>query len=339
MNLKTALYQDLIKMSCSTLYIVYDHADMFAILNDMTEAVILCNALRRSSLNQSIDRLEESDQANGFYVEETKLSANGICIDKKIINGSKIGAIENRQSVITPINIMDCIKIPKLPKISEQSNIYHKVGSNSDDDEKEDEEEYMDNISVLEDKFDEAYGLKKNIDQKMDAPEYLKRCDEQKKRRDVERHKEKMSIFRSGKSTYVKIRTKINKGTMRIIDLPALFADKYIVYYFMETKNLIEITSNVNDEHEYKLFQQLELAIESYWWELNENNLIKKNKDEYDGDPSNNMDPEYSEMFDEFYVFMQENGGVPRLEKDMHQHLNMNSDNHIFERDCSNEAC
>ena len=312
-------------MSWSTVYIVYDHANMFAILNVMNEAVILCDACNASSINNRLERSDGVDQSDGFYVEEIKLSMNGICIEKKIINGSKTRAIENRQcvvSVVNPINIIDCVK---LPKISDQP-----YGS--------DDDEYVDQISVLEDQFDEAYGLKKNIGQKMDDPVYIKRCTEQWNRRDEERQKEKMSVFRSGKSTYVKIKTKINKGTMRIIDISGLFADKYMIYDFMETKKLIDITSNIDDYHEYKVFQQLELVIESYWWEINETNMIKNNNDRSNNnDPSDNMDPIYSDMVDDFYIFIEENGGMPKLERDMHQHLNMSSDNHIFERDCSNE--
>lgn len=314
--------------------------NIFAILNDMKEAVILCDALHTSSINNRMEQFEENVRRTGFYVEEIKLSMNGICIEKKNINGLKIIEKENKNQMSDPINIVDCRKVPDSDVPStrppNQSDGCIEVElSDADDD-----NEYTDNISVLEDQFDQAYGLKKNIDQKHDDAAYLKRCDEQRNRWDVERHKEKISVFKSGKSTYVKIKTKINKGTMRIIDISGLFADKYMIYDFMENKKMIDLTSNINNENEYKLFRQLELVIESYWWEVNKTNLIKKNKvvlDNYACDPSNNMDPEYGEMFDEFYVFMDENGGIPRLERDMHQHLNMNSDNHIFERDYSNE--
>lgn len=320
-------------MTYSYIYIVYDHLNIFAILNDMDEATILCTALRASSINNRT-YIEGNDQ-KGFYVEELKVSKNGICIGKQI-NTCPQTIVNEKKRTDDCVNIIDCIKIRKID--NDLNTYVENIVENTTDD-----ENYVDEISLLEDSFDEAYGLKKKGNQKtgnqktgnqkMDDPEYLKRCEEQTKRKGCEKEKERISVFRSGKSTYVKIKTKINKGTMRIIDISSLFADKYLIYDFMESKQLIKLTNISNDDHEYYIFRQLELVIESYWWEFNKNSI--KNTDNHVPNPYDEMNPEYDMLFDEFYVFMDENGGVPKLEKDMHQHLNTNSDNHIFERDCS----
>jgi len=317
------------KMDYSYIYIVYDNGNIFAIYDVRDEADALCSALSNSSIN-NYKRGGVHDNGNhGFYVEEIKISKNGICIGKKNCTDIQTIVNENKQTNDC-INITDCIKIPKTDTYDTPVIENVSIDETGDDS--------ADDTSILEDMFDEAYGLKKKTDQKTNDPEYLKRCEEQKKRKDRDIDLERISVFRSGKSTYVKIKTKINKETMRIIDISSLFADKYLIYDFMENKKLINLTSNSEDAQEYYIFRQLELLIESYWWEINNScPKMKKNTDHCIPDPSHSMDPKYADLFDEFYVFMDEKGGVPKLEKDMHQHLNMNSENNIFERDFSSD--
>ena len=127
-----------------------------------------------------------------------------------------------------------------------------------------------------------------------------------------------LSHFISNKTTYLRIRANVIKGTLKESNIPVLFSDKYQLFRFMEINNLAKFNTNDNAENEAKVFKQLYCVIDSNEWD-------KKGED-----PIDKVEEEYQEICSKLVDYFEENGGVPQSERKVHEILNKHSENDLF---------
>lgn len=126
-----------------------------------------------------------------------------------------------------------------------------------------------------------------------------------------------VSMFRSHKVTYVKIKNKITMGTLKTENIPLLFSDKYPVYDFMDKNNLLSLDCDKNIARECDIFMQLYKVIEA-------NNTTTKS------DPIDDIKTEYAELCFDFLQYLDSYGDVPIPEKQLHSIINAKNSIDIF---------
>lgn len=86
---------------------------------------------------------------------------------------------------------------------------------------------------------------------------YETRCIEQKKRIDDEKYKEKISILKSDKNTYVKLRSKIDNNTLCETNISQLFKYKYYILKCLFNDKLINFSDDTNIENELHAYSEM----------------------------------------------------------------------------------
>ena len=137
---------------------------------------------------------------------------------------------------------------------------------------------------------------------------------------ELEKEKNKISIFCSNKGTYVKIKRKIDEGILHLGNIPALFSDKYMLYKFLDENNLISFSCDTNATEEFKLFEQLYKIIEASDLDI-------------EIDPIADIKNENTELCFKFLQYLENNGGVPTPEKKLHSLINKTTCDDIFDAD------
>lgn len=165
---------------------------------------------------------------------------------------------------------------------------------------------------------------------------FIKRCEEQNKRKLEQKKNEGISIMMSDKNTYLKICSKIKKEILHEHNISPLFMYKYHIIKFMEKHNLISFKLNANIETEYHVFSQLQKVMDIF-----ESN----NDDKYEVFTLiENLDPKYLELCMEFLNLLETSDRDIMSDKIVHSILNENpeikkiifkeaADTSVFERD------
>ncbi len=238
----------------------------------------------------------------------------------------------------TSVNLKEELyKLTKtLDKINDKSNL-DKVSKYYDDIE---EELDLDNeLENLEKECDELLEIREVIAENIEKEEKIinkanqnlneeifeQRCRDQDERKKKQQRDEKLSIFASQKTTYLRIKAKVNKEVLKEANIPCLFKDAYPIFKFMHEKDLISFTSNVDVESEYAIYEQLYKVIESY-----EYNNRSHDSDSDSEDPINDIEEEFSDLCTEFIEIIEKSNIEPISQDTINDMLNENSKDKIL---------
>jgi hypothetical protein len=183
-------------------------------------------------------------------------NANKLC--------SKNITLDVTPNVTTDVTLYDVIddniKESVIPKTNK--NIQQKM----DDPQNVDEiDEQMNNLknkmeklmNTRDEQIDNNTSIKKKVDEQEEVlNDYVleKVTDEkQKLRRDKEKNEEMVRVFRCDKKVYRLIKEDVDNDIIKNDEIPSLFEDKYPIFEFMDSNNLIVLNDLPNDD-EFKLY-------------------------------------------------------------------------------------
>lgn len=199
--------------------------------------------------------------------------------------------------------------------------------------------------NALQKEVDKQETIVNKANEKLNEDLFVKRCEDQKKRKDEQKYNEQLSIFASDKNTYLVMQSKVNRGILKESNVSPFFNHKYHIIKFMEKESLISLRSNQDVDTEHYVFSQLQKVIDGYDYEpdIDENNENTKQKD-----PMDDIDETYLPLCEKFLEIL-ENAEHPIIgEKKVHDILNNNpelkkaifkdtADQTVFDRDISKE--
>lgn len=159
--------------------------------------------------------------------------------------------------------------------------------------------------------------------EKLNDELFLQRCKEQDERRAKQKHNEKISILESDKNTYLRMQSKIKKGTLKESNISPFFSYKYQIIKFMESNNLICLKKGGDIEKELHVFDQLNKIVDIFEKNSNDQNEENQgNNDEENKDPLDEIDDEYLPLCQIFMDNILENNDLIVTEKTIHTLLN-----------------
>lgn len=87
--------------------------------------------------------------------------------------------------------------------------------------------------------------------------DFKKRCEEQEKRNNKRKEEEKISVMISDKNTYLMMKGRVIKGTLKERNISPIFHCKYVILKYMEDNELVSFTTNDNIINETTIFHEL----------------------------------------------------------------------------------
>jgi hypothetical protein len=178
--------------------------------------------------------------------------------------------------------------------------------------------------------------------EKLNEELFLQRCRDQDERCAKQKYNEKLSILESDKNTYLRMQSKIKKGTLKESNISPFFSYKYQIIKFMEENKLICLKKGADIEKELYVFDQLNKVVDIC--EKNTNEIHEENNDEdckndkdnkdskivkndkIDKDPLDEIDDEYLPLCQIFMDKILENDDLIVTEKTVHSLLNNDPD-------------
>lgn len=176
--------------------------------------------------------------------------------------------------------------------------------------------------------------------EKLNEDLFVKRCEDQKKRKEEQKNNERLSIFAADKNTYLVMQSKVNRGILKETNVSPFFNHKYHIIKFMETEKLISLKSNSNVKEEAHIFNQLHKVIDAYDYD--------NTSDSDDRDPMDEIEESYLPLCEKFLEIVANSENPIISEKKVHDILNNNpeikkavfketADQTVFEKDSSKE--
>lgn len=179
---------------------------------------------------------------------------------------------------------------------------------------------------------------------KLNEELFLKRCEDQERRKEEQKRAQGISVLKSDKNVYLHIDSKIKSNKIKDSNIPPFFVTKYYIIKFMNDNDLIDMTNDEMIEAEYDLFTQLYKVVELY--EASNDNIIDDNvannntKDDNSAfeltvdDLLTEIDNEYVDICVDFFDTLSSLGDNIMTEKKIHETLNNESkiDNELFKR-------
>jgi hypothetical protein len=177
--------------------------------------------------------------------------------------------------------------------------------------------------------------------EKLNDDLFIKRCEDQKKRKEEEQNNQKLSVFAADKNTYLVMQSKVNRGILKETNISPFFNHKYHIIKFMENEKLISLKSNNDVKKETHIFSQLQKVIDGCDYE-------NSNESEEHSDPMDDIEESYLPLCQKFLEIIENSGNRIIGEKKVHSILNNNpeikkaifketADQTVFEKDTSKE--
>ena len=161
--------------------------------------------------------------------------------------------------------------------------------------------------------------------EKLTEDRFIKRCEEQDKRKQESKKREGISILTEDKNVYLKIRSKIKKGVLKEKNVPPLFLHKFHIIKFMESNECIEFTKDADIEKEYYVFCQLQKVMDICEVEEPSEDDEVSYIDPRD-DMIDQIDKNYLNMCMDFLELLEQSNGSIASDKKIHSIINDNPD-------------
>lgn len=195
--------------------------------------------------------------------------------------------------------------------------------------------------NVIKTEIDKQEIVVNKANEKLNEDLFLKRCEDQKKRKEEQRNNERLSIFAADKNTYLVMQSKVNRGILKESNVSPFFNHKYHIIKFMENEKLISLKSNSNVKEEAHIFNQLHKVIDGYDYE-------ETSETEEQADPMNEIEEAYLPLCEKFLEIIENSANPIISEKKVHDILNNNpeikkaifketADQTVFEKDTCKE--
>ena len=159
--------------------------------------------------------------------------------------------------------------------------------------------------------------------EKLSEDYFVKRCEDQAKRKAQEKYDERLSIFAANKNTFLVMQSKVKQETLREHNIANFFMQKYHIIKFMNSERLISLRSNENIKEEEHIFNQLTKILEAY--EIENNSESENSESENsDSDPMSEIEEKYLPLCEKFLDIIQQLDYDIISEKVVHKILNEN---------------
>jgi hypothetical protein len=197
----------------------------------------------------------------------------------------------------------------------------------------------------MRDQFTQLIAARNNIRDTIEADEELvnkanknlneeqfeERCKIQEEKKLKKTLESQKSILSANKISFLKMRSKIVKGTLKESNIPFMFNDKYCVLRYMEINELIDLGSNDDINTELTLYNSLYKTIEAREYEVKSYD----SEDDSDYSPLDDVEEDLIEICADFMEYLEENFPDTVSESKIHDELNkeINEKNKIFHND------
>lgn len=154
---------------------------------------------------------------------------------------------------------------------------------------------------------------------------------------DEKRHKKKLesqkSVLSANKISYLKMRSKIVRGTLKENNIPLMFNDKYCVLRYMEINELVSLASNDEIDEELRIYNALYKTIEAREYEANSSDS------DSDYSPLDDVEEDFVEICSDFMEYLEEHFPNTISESKIHDEFNkdITDKNKIFHNDYSKD--